>query len=295
MAGAAGFIGRSVVQACSKAGHEVRGLVRSPDQLDRVADDGGKPLLGDLLDPQSLDAPVSGCDAVIHLAQPSDGNLEQMRAVRVDGGRNLAAAARRAGVSRLLVGSGYWVYGTNPEVLTETSPIAPMSLSKVNFETEEVVRATMGGGALAPVVARPGMVYGDGSWFGSMVREMRAGSYAFVGDGANYLSPVHRQDAGEAFRVICENWHPAETYLVVDDAPVTTREFATFVSDHLKIAPAQSISLEKASEEWGGEIALLSSASRRASNAKLRSLGWTPRYRSFRDGVPAVLDAMGSG
>jgi hypothetical protein len=37
--------------------------------------------------------------------------------------------------------------------------------------------------------------------------------------------------------------------------------------------------------------------SKRVSNARLRALGWVPRYPSFRDGVvndPELLQALGS-
>jgi len=295
VAGASGFVGRSVVRACSGAGHDVLGLVRSQDRFAAVRADGGTPVLGDLLDPNGLRPLVRDSDAVIHLAQASDGTLAERRRVRVQGGRNLLAAAEAACVGRCVIGSGYWVYRDNAGRVTETSPLAPMSISKVNFETERLVGSRRFRDRMEFVILRPGMIYGPGSWFAEMVAGLRSGTYAYVGDGSNYLSPVHEEDAGEAFRVAVEAAKPGEEYLVVDDAPVTTRRFCDFVAARLGVPPARGIGFGQACREWGREIAMLNRASRRASNRKLKTLGWTPRYRSFRDGVPRVLRAMTRG
>ena len=209
------------------------------------------------------------------------------------GGRNLVRAAAAAGVRRCVIGSGYWVYRNNPGRLTESSPLAPMSISKFNFEAEELVRRPEIRDRMESVILRPGMVYGPGSWFGEMVSELRSGTYTYIGRGSNYLSPVRLEDAGEAFRIAVESGRPGEAYLVADDAPVTTRRFADFVSERLGVPPASGIGFARACREWGVEIATLNRASRRASNRKLKTLGWRPRTRTFREGVPEVLETMG--
>src|SRR5579863_7875974 len=117
--GAAGFLGRSVVTALASGSHEVRGLVRDAAQAPRVAARRGVPVNGSVLAPASLTAAVDGCDLVIHLAQSQSDSLDVRRRVRVDGARNLVAAMAKAGVRRLLVGSGYWVYADNPGRVSE--------------------------------------------------------------------------------------------------------------------------------------------------------------------------------
>lgn len=292
VAGGAGFLGQSVLRACARAQHDVRGLVRFPHQLETVANTGATPILADLLDQRPLDKAVAGCDVVVHLAQPSNGELAEMRRVRIEGGRQLADAVSRSGVPRFVMGSGYWVYQSNPGIITEDSPLRPLSLSMVNFEAEELARARSRQGDFESIVVRPGMVYGNGSWFRAMVEEIRSGTYAYIGDGSNFLSAVDIDDTGDAYRVAIENWRAGETYLVADDTPVMTNKFAEFVADYLEAPPPTSITLKEASDLWGPEVAELNSASRRASNAKLKSMGWKPRYRSFREGLPPWLDRM---
>src|SRR5271170_8131352 len=290
--GAAGFLGRNVVAALASGSHDVRGLVRSRAQSDGVVAQRGTPVVGDLLDPVTLPGAVAGCDLVIHLAQSSSDSLEERRAVRVGGVRNLIPAMGHAGVRRLLVGSGYWVYADNGGTITEGSPLAPLSVSRINFEAEEAAREHARRGGLEVVVIRPGMVYGDGSWFREMVTELRAGSYRYVAPGENYLSPIHEEDAGQAFRRVAEDWHAGETYLAVDDHPETTRGFAEFLAGRLRSPEPREIPRTDAETSWGTDLTRLNIASRAASNAKLRGLGWAPSFRSYRDGVPAVLAAM---
>ena len=289
VAGAGGFLGLAIVRALSAAGHEVRGLARSPDQAARIRSAGGIAAVGDLLEPSSLLGPLAGCELAVHVAQPSDGDLGRMRRVRVEGATNLIDASKRSGVRRILIGSGYWVYRSSPDLLVEESPLSPLSISKVNFDTEEVARSAALGGTVEAVVVRPGMVYGPGSWFAQMLDGIRKGTYRYVGDGASYLSPVDLEDAGEAFRVIAERWLPGQTFLVVDDRPVTTREFAEFVATSVGAPPPSGIAFTEAAKEWGPDLATLNAASRRASNARLRALGWRPRYPSYIEGIPELL------
>ncbi len=292
VAGAAGFLGRSVVQAATRAGHEVRGLVRSEEQFSIVRSAGAQPVLGDVRVVETLADCLVKCDVLVHLATRSRGSVEEMRAARVDGCRSLISAAKAAGVRRVVIGSGYWLYRDNTGILTEESPIAAIGMPGVNFAAEEIARKAGATGAVETVIARPGMVYGDGSWFREMVEELRTGEYRYIGDGSSYWSPVALEDTGEAFRTLCERGVAGEIYLVVDDAPVSIRELANFVANQLDAPSPRNLSPEEAAREWGSEVAELVGASRRASNAKLKRLGWTPRFTNYRAGIPEVLRTM---
>jgi nucleoside-diphosphate-sugar epimerase len=66
--GAAGFIGSSIAAGLVKAGHEVVGLVRKPEQLDEVRKIGVTGVLGTLTDRDLLIAQAQAADAVINAA-----------------------------------------------------------------------------------------------------------------------------------------------------------------------------------------------------------------------------------
>jgi nucleoside-diphosphate-sugar epimerase len=291
VAGASGFLGRSVVRALAEAGYEVRGLVRRSDQGSLVREDGGIPVLGDILDLQSLLRAAAGCSGVFHLAANPSGGGDLTR-VRVEGARNLLEAARREGVDRLVIGSGYWVYRGQPEPIREDSPVYPRGESKINFDAERAGLDAAFPGGPEVLVVRPGMVYGNGSWFRGVAEAIRAGEYRVVGGGANRWSFIDRWDAGTAFRAVLESGARGEVYNAVDGHPAPLREFADFVAAELGARPPRAQSVEAAAREMGSAVAHHLAADRPTSNRKLRGLGWKPRVSRYREGVPRVLREM---
>jgi len=295
VAGAGGFLGTAVVRALAERGTEVVGLVRRPAQRSAVVAAGGTPVLGDVLVPASLGRASAGCGAIVHLASSPVGEPSGTRGaerVRIEGAHNLVRAARAEGVRRLVVGSGYWVYRGGPGVLTESSPLDPRGESRINFEAERAGLAGGASGVLEVLVVRPGMVYGDGSWFRPIRDAVLGGTYRVIEDGANRWSFVALPDAGAAFARLVADGAPGEVYNVSDGRPAPWREFARFVADRLQRPAPGRISLGDAAHEYGAEVAHHLAADRAISPAKLESLGWRPRYASFREGVAALLEEM---
>ena len=66
--GASGYIGGSVAAHLVAAGHEVTGLVRSPEKADAVRARGIEPLLGTLDDGQTLAQAAQAADLVVNAA-----------------------------------------------------------------------------------------------------------------------------------------------------------------------------------------------------------------------------------
>lgn len=286
--GATGFLGRSVVRDFSRAGYDVRGLVRDAAKGPRVQEDGGTPVLGDVLDVRSLEEAASGCFGVIHLAANPPAESDTVR-VRVEGTRNIVEVAKRRGVERVVVGSGYWVYRGQSELIDEDSPVDPRGESRINYDAERTGMAANSPGELEVLVVRPGMVYGNGSWFQGVAEAIRSEEYRVVGDGKNRWSFVDRWDAGTAFRTVLESGEAGGVYNVVDGHPATLREFTDFVAKQLGVPPPDSITMDAAVREMGDAVAHHLAADRPASNGKLRRLGWRPRVSSYRDGIPDLL------
>ena len=80
VAGATGALGVPVVRLLVADGHEVVGLTRSPSRASMVAKFGARPVIGNALDPESMNAAVvsSAPDAVIHAltAIPKRGPMQ---------------------------------------------------------------------------------------------------------------------------------------------------------------------------------------------------------------------------
>ncbi|HIC88182.1 MAG TPA: SDR family NAD(P)-dependent oxidoreductase [Anaerolineae bacterium] len=103
--GATGFVGANVVEALNTAGHAVRALRRPSSRLDALLGLEFEPVVGDVLDPDSLQKAMQGCDVVFHVAGVADywqADRERMYQVNVEGTRYVMEAALAAGVERVV-------------------------------------------------------------------------------------------------------------------------------------------------------------------------------------------------
>jgi dihydroflavonol-4-reductase len=102
--GATGHVGANLVRTLVEHGHQVRAVCHAGNRrgLDGVGLDC---VDAELLDAESLTRAFDGCDQVYHLAARISivpGDEEKVRAVNVEGTRNVVAACRKAGVGRLI-------------------------------------------------------------------------------------------------------------------------------------------------------------------------------------------------
>lgn len=298
--GASGFLGLSAVRALAAGAHEVVGLVRSEEKGRAVRAAGASPFVGDIQSIPSLVEAGAGCTAFVHAAASATSASREIgqstaAKVRVDGAYNLVAAARKVGGIRLLVVSGTWLMGDHKEPLTEHSPVKPTGKAMFNWQAERAAIEANKPGGLEVVVIRPGMVYGDGSWFAEMVNEIRGGTYRVPGEGANLWSPLHIDDCGAAIRAVLERGKPGEAYLAADDEPMAVRAFADLIADAAGAPRPALMSMDEAVSKHGAPTAAHLAANQAVVNTKLKELGWAPHYPRARDCLPAVVRAMKGG
>lgn len=108
LTGATGFLGGHLADACLRAGHTVRALVRPGADTGRLRTLTGLELApGDLADAddRALRRAAEGSDAVLHSAARvvDHGSRAQFHAANVAGTRRLLDAARAAGASRFVL------------------------------------------------------------------------------------------------------------------------------------------------------------------------------------------------
>jgi NADH dehydrogenase len=190
LTGAGGFVGRHVISAATAEGWEVAGLVRSEESARTVTYAGGAPVMVPSLTVEALTSAFAGVAAVVHLAQiGSEKRGETFDAVNVEGTRAVAAAARGAGVPRVVYFSGLGVarYGMAPRT-TDRYFLSKLRAEAALFES-----------GLEVLVFRPSYIVGprDGL-VTSLLRQMAAGEVEQVGDGAYRMQPIAVRDAAAA-------------------------------------------------------------------------------------------------
>jgi dihydroflavonol-4-reductase len=127
--GATGFVGSHVARVLADAGADLRLLVRPSSPTDNIEDLKAERVTGDLLEPESLKKGMDGCEYVFHVA--ADYRLwtrdpKSMYLCNVEGTRAIIAAARAAGVRRVICTSSVATmgfYGDN-RLADENSPVS---------------------------------------------------------------------------------------------------------------------------------------------------------------------------
>jgi nucleoside-diphosphate-sugar epimerase len=168
--GATGFIGSHLVPKLIGQGHAVTCLVRTPAKAKFLKDIGATLAQGDVTDKASLSALLRGMDGVFHLAGMYELGHEyhdRMRAINVDGARNIFEAALEAGVPRIVHTSTIGVFGnTHGKLPDETYRVAKSELSSEYERTKwaahyEVALPMIQRGAPI-IITQPGAVTGRG-------------------------------------------------------------------------------------------------------------------------------------
>jgi len=100
--GATGTLGRQIARRAVDAGHQVRCMVRSPRKAAFLQEWGCELTRGDLLEPESLAYALEGQGALIDAATARASDSGSTYTVDWEGKQNLFAAAREAGVRRVI-------------------------------------------------------------------------------------------------------------------------------------------------------------------------------------------------
>jgi len=306
LAGATGAIGRALVPKLLEHGHQVVGTTRSEAKAGELFDIGAQPVILDPLDRDAVVAAVSRAqpDAIVHELTALAGvdfmrfkkSFEMTNRLRTEGTDNLLAAAKAAGVERVVAQSyaGWPSARTGPAVKTEDDPLDPHPVGQTAEahaairHVEDVVTAAGG------IVLRYGGFYGPGTGFepsGEQVEMLRKRRWPLVGDGQAVWSFVHIDDAATATVAALEHGKPGSIYNIVDDDPAPVSEWLPYVAEVAGAKPPRHVPAWVA-RLMGAHLVALMTEARGASNAKARrELGWEPAHHSWREGFREVLAA----
>src|SRR5260370_10913248 len=96
--GSTGFVGRAVAHKARDAGHQLRVLVRDPMRAAAFKVRGAQVVVGDALNPSSVQQSAAGVEHVISLVAVRRNRPQSYLAVNIDGPRLLGQASIAAGV-----------------------------------------------------------------------------------------------------------------------------------------------------------------------------------------------------
>jgi nucleoside-diphosphate-sugar epimerase len=283
--GASGWIGSAAVPELVAAGHEVVGLARSDAAAAIVAASGGEVLRGSLEDLDILGEGAAKSDGVIHLGFIHDFS-QYDKSIGVDLRAIETIGDALDGSDRpLLIASG--VLGLSSDAVATERDTPGTGSPRALAAQNALALADRG---LRPIVVRfAPTVHGEGDhgFIAMLIETARAkGVSAYIDDGVNRWSAVHRNDAGHLVCLAIEH-APARSVLhAVADEGVPTRTIAEVIGGRLDV-PVVSLAPADALDHFGW-LGFAFGANAAASNELTRELtGWRPNW----PGLLADLDA----
>lgn len=286
--GASGWIGSATIDDLLAAGHDVVGLARSDASAAALEAKGVTVLRGDLDDLDAIAKGAADTDGVVHLANkhdwsnPAASNAAERAAVEaiaetlVDTQRPFVLAAGVAGLAQ-----------GRPSTEADRSPFHGVDSPRGGAENRALEFVDRGVRVVSARFAPT--VHGDRdhgfiSYIVAAAREK--GVSAYVGDGANRWSAVHRPDAARLVRLGLEQAPAGSLLHAVAEEGVPTRTIAETIGRGLGV-PVTSVAPEDAVAHFGF-IGTFFAMNMAASSDRTRELlGWEPTGPTLVEDIEA--------
>lgn len=280
--GATGTIGSAVAATLAHQGHDVLGLSRRADS-DRKLKAQGLPFFrGDLRDPGPWAHLLSEMDAVIQTACTFTDDMAAVDAGVVEA---LVAAGRsRAVPLRVLYTGGCWLYGaTGDRVAADGDAFAPIEAFTWMVAHANRLQSAPG---LSTATLHPAMVYGEtGGVFARMVEDARAGRpIEYWGSIETRWPLVHRDDLADAYALLLADPGLTGHFNASAEDGVALAEIVAHIAishgaTRFRRRPLADVLAEHGAWAEGPTL------DQQMAAGRLRALGWSPRYTSFRPAI----------
>ena len=269
----AGYVGLELAGILRAAGHRVTGLRRTPP----VEDHGIAWVAADATRPETLADLPDDLDAAVSLLAPAGRGETAYRETFATGTGNLLTALAKRPLPFLFV-SSTGVYGqSRGEWVDEDTPPAPTTATgRVLLDAEDAVLAARPDA----VVVRFSGIYGPGrTW---LVDRVRAG-YPVQSVPSSFTNRIHRDDCGRVLaylltlRLTGQDLPPR--ILASDDDPAPLADVAAWIAELLGCPRPPDAPRDPEA-----------SLNKRCRNERLKGLGYTFLFPSYREGYEDMLD-----
>ncbi|HET8524447.1 MAG TPA: NAD(P)-dependent oxidoreductase [Thermomicrobiales bacterium] len=287
-------LGQATVSRLIERGHTVKGLIHSAESEEVLRRLGAEPVHGDLFDPDSLRKAMGDADAVLHLATriPPTNKMKQAAAwaendrIRTEGTRNLVDVALASNVQAFVFPGVTLLYPDRGDAWIDAGATKPApSEPTVTSLTSEAEVARFAATGRRGVTLRLGPLYGPTSpQTQEILAYARKHIAAIFGPQDAYFSSIWVDDAAAAISTAMER-APSGVYDIVDDEPLTRREFNTAVAEAVGKKRLWQPPAFLARMFAGATLYEMLGRSQRVSNRRFKeATGWTPSVPNARIG-----------
>ncbi len=282
-----GYVGVPLGVALAQEGHEVFGVRRSAEAAEKLRPSGIRPLVADILRPETLKALPGPFDWVVNLVSAGQGGASEYRAVYLQGTKNLIDWLAPSPPRKFVYTSSTGVYGqTDGSQVKETSPTEPaVETGQILVQTEKVLLDAFEQRKFPAVILRVAGIYGPDR--GYYLKQFLKNEARIAGHGERVMNMIHVDDLVGIIITALKYAHPGQIYNAVDDEPVTQLHFFRWLAEALGkwLPPFASEDAEEARKRG--------LTNKRVLNRKLKmELGYRFKYPTFRQGYTAEIQRL---
>ena len=230
--GIGSFIGQRTAELALERGMNVRGLERSPAAARQAEAIGAEVIIGSTTEDAALLEACNGVDFVFHtesIAEPT-GEIEQFRAVNVDGTVRTAQAAQAAGVRAFVHLSSVLVYGFNYEDSVDEDGALngennPFCQTKIESEAE--ILKFNHPPSFSVIVLRAGDIYGPGAeaWVMRPLALMAQKKFVLINGGRGTMNHLYIDNLADSLFLALEKEAYGEIFNVTDGVQTTWKDY----------------------------------------------------------------------
>jgi nucleoside-diphosphate-sugar epimerase len=273
-----GYVGTAAADLFHAAGWMVEGWTGSAHSAANLSSKPYPVHHVDVSERQQITQQICDFDTVIHCVSSRGGDAEMYQRIYLDGARNLLENFPQ---SRILFTSSTSVYAQRDGTwVTEESETKPTrETGSILVETEKLVLSRNG------IAARLAGIYGPGR--SALLSKFLSGTATIDPENDRFINQVHRDDIGSALFLLLSAPVEGQIYNVVDDKPMLQSECYRWLAQKLN-RPMPRTGKSEQSRNRGD-------SNKRVSNAKLRGLGWAPKYPTFAEAMEkSILPSFAS-
>lgn len=265
-----GDLGSRLAVTLHADGHEVHGLRRKPE-----APQGITLWQADVAETADFAVPEQ-LDYAFVILTPGEMTGEAYHRTYVQGLSHVITALQNQSLKRLFFVSSTAVYGQEQgELVDEDSPSAPQKFNGAWVLEAELLLRTA---PFAGTAVRFGGIYGPERL--RLLKWVESGK-SVQAEPASFSNRIHIDDCVGILRFLLNQNEAGveleQTYNGVDDAPTPQHEVLDWVAQQLKVTPVPK-------DTVAGGL-----QNKRISNARIKALGYTFKYPSFKEGYTPII------
>ena len=303
--GITGYAGSALARSLVDRGWEVRGIGRSETAALDLDDLGVQVEIADIAEPHELHGIGRPDDHVFYLVGSVSGSRSWINRVGLRGVEAAESVLADTDIASFVLVQTLAPYGRGSrDLITEATQARPNShLGRVSIRAEEHLRVALADRKFPARFVRSGTIYGPGR---RTIQSLRDGRLRMIGGGRNVSSRIHVDDLARVLRAVAEHGDDGQTYLAVDDQPVTLASYFDRLAERAEVPAPKSTPkwlalfimgmfsltslLSRAHAPLSYNLYALVTANYSCANTRVRTeLGVEFAYPTYVEGVESLL------